>query len=144
MRALTAVLFSFAVSMPCLAAEGIVGRWQGQADVPGRLLDVTVDLDKNSAGALIGSIIIPQLNMKGAPLSDISADGNGVAFAVKNILGEPNAGHATFHGQLDANGAMAGDFSQAGNTAKFSLKKVGAASVDFTLSGAALDKEFEG
>ena len=144
MRALTAVLFSFVVSMPCLAADGVVGRWQGQADVPGRLLDVTVDLDKNAAGAFVGSIIIPELNIKGAPLSDISVDGNSVAFAIKNILGEPNAGQATFHGQFDSNGAMAGDFSQAGNTAKFSLKKVGTASVDLPLSSTPLDKEFEG
>jgi hypothetical protein len=144
MRALTAVLFSFVVSLPCLAADAIVGRWQGQADVPGRLLHLTIDLDRNPAGAWIGSIVIPELNMKGATLSDISVDGNAISFAIKNALGEPNAGQATFRGQIDSDAAIAGDFSQSGNTAKFALKKIGAASVDLPLSSTPLEKEFEG
>jgi hypothetical protein len=144
MRALTAVLFCLVVSMPCLAADGAVGRWHGQAQVPGKPLDVTVDLDHDAAGAWIGSIIISELNMKGAPLSDISVNGGDIAFAIKNALGEPNAGQATFRGQVSANDAIAGDFSQAGNTAKFSLKKIGAASVDVPLSSTRLGKEFEG
>ncbi len=144
MHAFIAVLFSLAVSMPCLAADGAVGRWQGQAQIPGRPLDLTVDLDRDAAGAWLGSIIIPELNMKGAPLSDISVNGNDINFVVKNALGEPNAGQATFRGQISSNETMAGDFSQAGNAAKFSLKKVGAASVDLPQVSTPLDHEFEG
>ena len=144
MRALTAVVFCLVVSTPCLAADGAAGRWQGQAQVPGRPLDLTIDLDRDAAGKLVGSIIIPELNMKGAPLSDISVNGNDIAFAIKNALGEPNAGQAIFRGQLSSNETIAGDFSQAGNTSKFSLKKVGAASVDLPLVSTPLGKEFEG
>lgn len=144
MRALVAVVLSLVVSMSCHAANGAAGRWQGQAEVPGRRLDLTVDLDRDAAGKWVGSVIIPELKIKGASLADISVDGNEVAFAIENALGEPNAGQARFRGQMDSSGALAGDFSQAGNTAKFSLKKIGVASVDLPSTSTPLDKHFEG
>lgn len=143
MRAFVAVLFILVVTMPCLAADAIAGRWQGQAQIPGRPLDVTVDLDKNAAGAWIGSIVIPGMNIKGAPLSDIAVDASRIAFAIKNA-GDSNAAKTQFRGSIAPNQTMEGEFSQAGNTAKFSLKKVDAASVDLPLAGTPLDREFEG
>jgi hypothetical protein len=145
MRAFAAVLFILVVTMPCLAADAdaVAGRWQGQAQIPGRPLDVTVDLDKNSADAWIGSIVIPGMNIKGAPLADIAVDASRIAFAIKNA-GDSNAAKTQFRGSIAPNQTMEGDFSQAGNTAKFSLKKVGAASVDLPLAGTPLDREFEG
>lgn len=143
MRAFAAVLFFLVVTMPCLAADAVAGRWQGQAQVPGRPLDVTVDLDKNAAGAWIGSIVIPQMNIKGAPLADISVDAAGIVFAIKDA-GDSNTTKTEFRGKIAPDGTLEGDFSQAGNTAKFSLKRVGAASVDLPLAGTPLDKAFEG
>jgi hypothetical protein len=143
MRAFAAVTIYLAASLPCLAADDISGRWQGQAQVPGRPLALTVDLAKNAAGAWIGSIIIPDLNMKGAPLANISAQDGRVAFAIKSN-GDASAGQAAFHGKMDSAETMDGDFSLGGNTAKFELKKVGAASVDLPLTSTPLDKAFEG
>ena len=143
MRAFVAVLISLAASLPCLAADDMSGRWQGHAQVPGRPLALTVDLARNAAGAWVGSIIVPELNIKGAPLTDISDEGGHVAFAIKTSA-DPSAGQAAFRGKMDSGRTMDGDFSLGGNTAKFELKKVGAASVDFPLPGTPLDKAFEG
>jgi hypothetical protein len=143
MRAFAALSFCFAASMPCLAADDISGRWQGQAQVPGRPLALTVDLARNASGAWIGSIIVPELNIKGTPLTDISGDPDRVAFAIKGN-GDSGAGQMTFAGKLDSGQSIDGDFSVGGNTAKFALRKVGAASVDLPLTGTALDKAFEG
>jgi hypothetical protein len=141
MRTFAIVLLGLIASMPCLAADDIAGRWQGEAQVPGRPLALTVDLAKNASGAWIGSIIIAELNMKGAPLTDISADSGNVAFSTK---ANGDAGQIKFHGALGSAETIDGDFSIGGNTAKFELKKVGDASVDLPLASTALDKAFEG
>ncbi len=143
MRAFAAVLIWLAASMPCFATDDLSGRWQGQAQIPGRPLALTVDLVRNPGGAWIGSIIIPELNVKGAPLTDISADAGRVAFAIKGN-GDTGAAQGAFLGKIDASGTMQGEFSLSGNSAKFELKKVGAASVDVPLASTPLDKAFEG
>jgi hypothetical protein len=78
-------------------------------------------------------------------LADISVNGIDITFAINNALGEPNAGQAIFRGQLDSrNENMMGDFSQAGNTTKFTLRKTGAANVDLPLLSTPLGRELEG
>ena len=69
--------------------------------MPGRPLTLTVDLARNASGAWIGSLIVPELNMKGAPLADISADAGHVAFATKGS-GESNTGQIAFHGKIES------------------------------------------
>ena len=100
MRAIVTVLLCLVASIPCIAADEISGRWQGQVQVPGRPLTLTVDLAKNASGAWIGSVIIPELNMNGTPLADISADAGYVAFATKNA--SDNATQIAFRGAVSA------------------------------------------
>jgi hypothetical protein len=143
MRAIAAVSFYLVASMSCHSADDFSGRWQGQAQVPGRPLALTVDFAKNAAGAWIGSIIVPELNMKGTPLTDISADAGHVAFAIKGN-DDSGAGKIAFDGKLESSETIDGNFLVGGNTAKFALKKVGTASVDVPLTSTPLDKAFEG
>ena len=142
MRAFAIVSFCLIASMPCLA-EDLSGRWQGEAQVPGRPLAITVDLAKNTAGAWIGSLIVPELNVKGAALTDISADPDRIAFATQGG-GDSGAGRIAFRGKIGSDETMDGDFSIGGNTAKFELKKTGAASVDVPPASTPIDKAFEG
>jgi len=142
MRAVAAVLLCLTAST-CLAAADISGRWRGEAQVPGRPLTLTVDIAKNASGAWIGSLIVPELNMKGAPLTNISADSGGVSFATKGS-GDANAGQIAFHGKIESDAVIDGEFSVSGNTAKFELKKTGDASVDLPITSTPLDKGFEG
>ena len=139
--ALTSCLIA---SFSCVAAEMTAGRWEGRVQIPDFPLDVVVDLDHDASGAWIGSIIIPELNIKGAQLTDIEVHDTDVAFAIKGVLADPQTGPAKVHARLDAATAMAGNFTQAGNSAPFSLKRTGSAQVDVPVRSTAVAAEFEG
>ncbi|HEX3124450.1 MAG TPA: hypothetical protein VHQ21_14235, partial [Rhodanobacteraceae bacterium] len=81
MRVLIALTSSLLASLSCFAAE-TAGRWEGMARIPDFPLHVVVDLDRDSAGAWIGSIIIPELSVGGAPLADIGVHDADVSFAI--------------------------------------------------------------
>jgi hypothetical protein len=111
------------------AGQGPAGRWEGQSQIPGRSLPLVVDLAQEGASAWVGSIIIPGLGIKGAPLSNVVVTDSSVAFDVANALGAPPYGPATFKATL-AGDKMTGEMRQAGNVAKFSLAKVGLPQVE--------------
>jgi hypothetical protein len=75
-----------AAALPCRAEDPISGRWEGTARIPDDELNVIVDLAQQN-GAWVGSIIIPGLGVKGAPLTDIKVESPDVNFAVKGPLG---------------------------------------------------------
>ena len=144
MRILIALTGWLVASLPCFAADAAAGRWEGSAQIPDFPVTVVVDLDHDAAGGWIGSIIIPELKVKGAQLSDISVRDADVEFAIKGVLADPQTGPAKFHAHLDATDAMAGDFTQAGNSTTFSLKRTGAAQVDLPVRSTAVAAEFAG
>ena len=109
-----------AISWPCRGEETISGRWEGTAHIPGDDLTVIVDLAQEN-GAWVGSMIIPGLDVKGAPLTDITVKPPDVSFSVKGTLG------IQLKLQLDGNGKMTGNFEQAGNRAPTTLQRTGAA-----------------
>jgi hypothetical protein len=114
------------------------------AQVPDFPLHVVVDLDRDAAGAWIGSIIIPELNIRGTPLSDIGVHDADVSFAIKGALVDPQAGPAKFQAHLGTDGTIGGNFVQAGNSATLSLKRTGSAQVDLPVRSTAVASEFEG
>lgn len=127
-RAVIAVLCCF----PALAfgaGQEAAGRWEGAAQIPGRPLGLVVDLAPDSTGAWAGSMIIPGLGIKGAPLSKVAVTGSSVAFDLANALGAPPYGPATFKATL-AGDTMTGEMRQAGNAATFALTKVGTPQVE--------------
>jgi hypothetical protein len=73
-------------ALPCRAEDVISGRWEGTAQSPDDELTVVVDLAQEN-GAWVGSIIIPGLGLKGAPLANIKVQPPDVNFAVKCALG---------------------------------------------------------
>lgn len=74
-----------AAALPCRAEDVISGRWEGTARVPDEELTVVVDLAQEN-GAWVGSIIIPGLDVKGTPLTDIKVQSPDINFAVKGPL----------------------------------------------------------
>ncbi len=119
--------FLVALAVTAVAAgQGPAGRWEGQSQIPGRSLPLVVDLAQDGAGAWVGSIIIPGLGIKGAPLSNVVVTGSSVTFDLANALGSPPA---AFKATLAAD-KMTGEMRQAGNVAKFSLAKVGLPQVE--------------
>jgi hypothetical protein len=127
------------------ADENAAGRWEGTVQIPGRPLEVIVDLAaKGDEGGWQGSITIPGLEIKGAPLSDIALNGVNVVFSIKSALAEQRTGPAKFDGRVGGDGKLAGDFLQAGNTAPFTLEKTGPAQVEIPQRSTPITKEIEG
>src|SRR5205807_5636449 len=61
----------------------------------GATVEVIVDLAaKSDEGGWQGSITIPGLGIKGAPLSDIALNGDNIAFSIKSALAEQRTGPA--------------------------------------------------
>ena len=127
------------------ADENAAGRWEGTVQIPGRPLEVIADLAaKSDEGGSQGSITIPGLGIKGAPLSDIAVNGDNVAFSIKSALVDQRTGPAKFNGRFAGDGKIAGDFVQAGNTAPFALEKTGPPQVESRPRSTAIAKEIEG
>ncbi len=95
------------------------GHWEGVIEVPGKALQVGVDLDVNDAGAWHGEISIPAQGAKNLPLEQVTVDGRAVSFAIAGVPGQP-----TFRGELAEDGALiAGQFTQSGQTFPFRLER---------------------
>ena len=121
----------------CRGENVVSGRWEGAARIPGSELNVIVDLAEEN-GAWVGSIIIPGLDVKRAPLTDIAVRPPDVSFAVKGPLG------VRLKLQLDANRKMTRDFEQAGNRAPTTLDKMGRPQVERRPRNTAVAAELEG
>jgi len=127
----------FAAALPCRGEDVISGRWEGTAHIPDSDLNVIVDLAQEN-GAWIGSIIIPGLDVKGTPLTDITVKAPDVSFSVKGTVG------IQLKFQLDENGTMTGNFEQAGNRALTALQKTGPPQVERPPRNTPVAKELEG
>jgi hypothetical protein len=136
--------FLIASVLICRAEESPSGRWEGSVQIPGRELKVIIDLASDDRKIWIGSIIIPGLDIKGAALTDIALNESDVTFAIKSALGAQRVGPAKFKAHLTANGTLAGEFSQAGNTAPFTLEKTGPPQVELPPHSTAIAKELKG
>ena len=134
-RLITIVVF--AAGLPCEAEEAISGRWEGSAQIPDDELNLIVDLAQQN-GAWVGSIIIPGLGVKGAPLADIKVQPPDVNFAVKGALG------IQLKLRLGANNKLAGNFEQAGNRAPVTLQKTGPPQVEYPPRSTPVARELEG
>lgn len=116
---------------PALGVAGTpAGRWQGVVDVPGRPFALVVDVARDGDGRWIGSVIVPALGVKGAPLANVTSDAGGIAFDLGRLLASPAYGPARFAARLQTDGAMAGEMRQGGNAAPFTLTRTGPAQVE--------------
>ena len=137
------VLFAAAllVASPAAAQTPTAsGHWTGVLDTPAQPLDVEVDLKPGTPPAWVGTISIPQQNLKGFPLSSITVDGTSVSFVMASVPGTP-----TFKGTLSADGAtLSGDFAQGGGSIPFKMTRKGDAVITPPAKSTAITKELEG
>lgn len=125
-----------AAALSCRAEEVISGRWEGSAQIPDDDITVVVDLAQQN-GAWVGSIIIPGLGVKGAPLTDLKVQPPDINFAVKGALG------IQMKLRLEANNKLSGNFEQAGNRAPVALQKIGPSQVEYSPRSTPVAKELE-
>jgi hypothetical protein len=128
----------------CQAAESASGRWEGVVQIPGHELKLIVDLSQEDGKEWTGSIIVPGFGVKGAQLVDRKPRGGDLLFTIKGALGNERAGLAELQAHLTADGHLAGDFRQGGNSAPFTLSKTGPAQVELPPKNTAVVKELEG
>lgn len=131
--------FLFAAAVLAQAAPPAAGRWDGTLHLPGSEFSLVVDLAQDAKGQWVGSAILPNLGVKGAPLSDISVSDSAVLFALKGVLGD-----VKLKGTLTTDGAFNGTFEQGGNTAPFTLHKAGPPQVEPPRQSTPVAKELEG
>ncbi len=144
------ILLRVAVTLFLLAAWGqtqaetLAGRWEGSIRIPDRESRLIVDLTQEKGKDWSGSIIIPGLGVKGAPLTDLAIANGGISFAIKGALASPKTGPARFKGKVTSDGQLTGDFLQAGNTAPFTLEKTGPSQVELPPKSTAIARDFNG
>ena len=141
-----AFILLLASALVSRADENAAGRWEGTVKIPSRELVLVVDLAAGSGdgGGWQGSITVPELGIKGAPLTDIGVKSNEIVFSIKSALADQRAGPAKFNGHFVGEGELTGDFLQAGNSAPFALEKAGPPQVEPPPRSTAIAKEIEG
>jgi hypothetical protein len=144
MRVLVGSLLSavLLVASQALLAQAVdpSGHWEGAVQMAGQELRVEFDLAKNAKGELVGTFSQPLQGVKGLPLSSLSVEGRSVRFALK---AGPDV--STFVAALSADGkTLAGDASQRGESAPFSLTRTGDARIAAAPKNAAIGKQLEG
>ena len=102
------------------AAQSLTGDWSGHIALPGQELGVVVHLVDEAAG-LRGTIDIPAQDAEALPLQAFRRDGQKLEFAIAGVPGAP-----TFRGEITAD-AIAGTFTQGGQTFPFTLARAAAA-----------------
>jgi hypothetical protein len=133
----------FVASTTAQAAEtasALEGRWCGKIQIPGHELVLVVDLAGGASWS--GSATLPGLNVKGAPLTDISVQGADVSFGVQAMT-RPGTQPPKIKARLSEK-KLVGDFLQGGNTARLVLEKTGPPQVDEMPHSTPVTKEFEG
>jgi hypothetical protein len=133
------LFFLIAPAVICRAEEAASGRWEGTVQIPDTKLMLVVDLAQDGRGGWVGSITIPKLSVKGAALTDIEVKDSVASFAMKT----GRSLEATFRARL-TDKTLSGDFTQAGNTAPFVLKKTGPPQVEVPPHSTMIAKELEG
>jgi len=139
-----AAFFILTSALACSAADNAAGRWEGSIKIPGQELAAIIDLEQPQGKDWIGSIIIPGLDVKGAPLTDIAVADAGISFTIKGALASERTGQSKFQAHLSGADQLSGDFLAAGNTAPFSLKKTGPPQVELPRQSTEVSRDLEG
>lgn len=120
-------------------ASKATGHWQGTIQMPERELGITVDLDRNSKGAWIGSMSVVGSTSVDVPLSNITVEDTAVRFTADLPA------HASFDGHLSTDASsLSGKASNADGSVEFQLTRNGEANVKVPPPSSPLSKDFEG
>ena len=138
------ILLLFVSALTTYASSPVTGRWEGSAQVPGSVLNVIVDLDQSAGNDWVGSIIIPGLGVKGAPLTELAIKDSAISGTIKGALIEPRTGGTSIKASLTSDGQLKGELLQAGNSAPLVLRKTGPAQVELPRKSTIVGKNFVG
>jgi hypothetical protein len=138
------IFLFFIAALTTQASSPVAGRWEGSIQIPGNAFNLIVDLDQSGGKDWVGSIIIPGLGVKGAPLTELTIKDSAISGAIKGALASPRTGNAVLKASLTNDGQLRGDFVQGGNSAPFLLRKTGAPEVELPRKSTIVSKDFVG
>ena len=122
---LACVLGFTAVAVLGQPSASVAGAWNGEIELPGMPLKVTVRLSQADGDTWSGQIDIPQQGAKGVALTDVVVTPPNVSFRIAGIPGDP-----TFRLTVaDDSQGMSGTFTQGGGTIPATLRRGNAAPV---------------
>ena len=142
MRLVTLLLFTSALTT--YASTPVAGRWEGSVQIPGSAFNLILDLDQSAAKEWIGSIIIPGLGVKGAPLTELAINDSAVSGTIKGALAGPRTGNTSIKASLTSDGQLNGELIAAGNIASFALRRTGSPQVELPPKSTVVSKSFVG
>lgn len=131
-----ALLFAVA---PIYAEQSVdpSGHWEGTIQSPIGSMSVNVDLAKNAAGELRGTLGSPEENLKGLPLLKVSIEGNTVSFEARE--------DQPFSGTLSADGkSLSGSLSLMGSSIPLSFVRTGEAQIEAPEKSPRISQKLEG
>ncbi len=129
-------------SSPTLAQAqpNAAGRWEGNIEVQGIKLGITVELARKEGAAWTGTITIPAQMFKDVALENVTVKGNAVSFEMPGVPGNP-----TFQGKLSEDSkTLAGELTQSGQHFPFKLERPDSAKSATDSYGATPDKGVPG
>lgn len=138
------IFLFFIATLTIEAANPIVGHWEGSVQIPGSTFNLILDLDQSAGKDWAGSIIIPGLGVKGAPLTELAITDSEVSGTIKGALAGPRTGNTTFKVSLTSDGQLQGELLQAGNSAPLLLRKTGPPQVELPRKSTIVGKDFVG
>ena len=111
------------------------GHWKGSIEIPGRTLELEIDLARNGAGELVGTA--SSADAKNIPLAKVALVGQAMTFYTRS--------DQPFTGTLGANGkSMAGTLTLSGYSLPLELTRTGDAKIEAPPTSAPIAKAFEG
>src|SRR4051812_29788339 len=138
-RALIAATLFVAASVPARAQQPTdpSGHWQGALQTPSMQVPFDLDLAKDAAGRLSGTLSVPAQKINGLPLTKVAVEGTTVNFQARS--------DQPFTGALsDDRQSITGELLISGNSLVFTLTRTGAAHIEAPRRSAALSKQLEG
>ncbi|MBV6438412.1 MAG: D-aminopeptidase [Saprospiraceae bacterium] len=98
------------------------GNWKGAIELPGRNLEIAIDL-RNDNGQWAGDLDIPAQNIGNMQLAELKIDGRNISFKLPEV-----PANASFSGDFDGNAEkLEGLFSQGGMSFPMKLTRASAA-----------------
>ena len=114
------------------------GHWEGTLDAPNGPTRLALDLAKNAKGVWVASLGVPERQVTGLRVTDLSVAGNEVRFAAPDLPGSP-----TFELTL-ADGKLKGALLVPALSLALEMQRTGDARVEIEPPSPAVSKELEG
>jgi hypothetical protein len=132
--ALALVLFTASVAGAQTPADPS-GHWKGSIEIPGRTLELEIDLARNTAGELVGAA--SSADAKNIPLAKVALIGQTMTFYTRS--------DQPFTGTLAPSGkSMAGTLTLSGYSLPLELTRTGDAKIEPPPASAPITKALEG